>query len=78
MIGMADTNPIDKIHSELRQGMELPKCRKCGCMKESLESLQTSLSSLQLEASSDLLANIEHWLEQMEPIRYAGDALYFL
>ena len=62
---------MDKIQSELREGMELPKCRKCGCMKESLESLQMSLSSLQVEASSDLLANIEHWLEQMEPITYA-------
>lgn len=71
MIAMADTNPMDKIQSELREGMELPKCRKCGCMKESLESLQTSLSSLPTAASSDLLANIEHWLEQMEPIKYA-------
>lgn len=68
---MADTNPMDKIQSELREGMGLPKCRKCGCMKESLESLQTSLSSLQVEASSDLRANIEHWLKQMEPIEYA-------
>jgi len=68
---MAETNPMDKIQSELREGMRLPKCRKCSCMEESLESLRTSLSSLQVEASSDLLANIEHWLEQMEPIKYA-------
>jgi tetrahydromethanopterin S-methyltransferase subunit A len=40
-------------------------------MKESLESLQTSLSSLQVEISSDLLANTKHWLKQMEPIEYA-------
>jgi len=71
VIGMAETNPMDKIQSELREGMELPKCRKCGCMKETLESLQTSLSSLQVEASSDLLADTKHWLEQMEPIKYA-------
>lgn len=68
---MADTSPMDKIQFELREGMELPKCRKCGCMKETLENLQTSFSSLQVEASSDLLANIEHCLEQMEPIKYA-------
>lgn len=71
MIGMAEINPMDKIESELREGMELPKCRKCGCMKEILASLQTSLSSLQVKGSSDLLANIDHWLEQMEPIKYA-------
>jgi tetrahydromethanopterin S-methyltransferase subunit A len=40
-------------------------------MKETLESLQTSLSSLQVETSSDVLAHIEHWLKQMEPIKYA-------
>ncbi len=68
---MTDANWKDKIQSELREGMVLPKCRKCGCMKETLESLRTSLSSLQVEASSDLLANIERWLGQMEPIKYA-------
>lgn len=62
---------MDKIQSELQEGMGLPKCRKCGCMKETLENLQTSLSSLQTDASSDLLADIKHWLEQMEPIKYA-------
>ncbi len=68
---MVETNPVDRIQSELQEGMGLPKCRKCGCMKETLESLQVSLSSLQPEVSLDLLANIEQWLEQMEPIKYA-------
>jgi tetrahydromethanopterin S-methyltransferase subunit A len=68
---VAETDPMGTIQSELREGMELPKCRKCGCMKESLESLQASLSSLQVEASSELLANVEHWLEEMQPIKYA-------
>lgn len=62
---------ISKIRLELREGMRLPKCRKCGCMKESLENLRTLPSSLQVETSSDLLANIRHWLEQMKPIEYA-------
>ncbi|MCS7312913.1 MAG: DUF4346 domain-containing protein [Acidobacteria bacterium] len=68
---MADTKPVDFIRSELRKGMGLPKCRKCGCMQESLEGLQALLPSLQGEAFSDLLANIESWLKQMEPIKYA-------
>lgn len=68
---MADTNPIGKIQSELQEGMGLPKCRKYGCMKESLENLQIALLSLQVEASSSLIENIQQWQEQMEPIRYA-------
>lgn len=72
---MTKVDPTHKMQSELQEGMRLPKCRKCGCMKETLEQLQTSLSSPQIAgsiaASSELLANIEHWLEQMEPIKYA-------
>ena len=68
---MAETESVDRIQSELQEGIGFPKCRKCGCMKESLGNLQVSLSSLQPEASLDLLANIERWLEQMEPIKYA-------
>ena len=62
---------MENIPSEPRGGMELPKCRKGGCMEGGLESLQTSLSPVQVEVSSDSLAGIEHWLEQMEPIKYA-------
>ena len=40
-------------------------------MKETLESLQRSLSALQTEAFSDLQASIEKWLGQMESIKYA-------
>lgn len=72
---MSKVDPTHKMQSELQEGMGLQKCRKCGCMKETLEQLQTSLSSPQIEgsieASSGLLANIEHWLKQMEPIKYA-------
>jgi len=68
---MARVNLIPKMQSAFQAGIGLPKCRKCGCMKETLEDLQTSLSSLQIEASSELLANIEPWLKQMESIKYA-------
>ncbi|MDI6782685.1 MAG: hypothetical protein QME64_01155 [bacterium] len=61
---------MDKIQSELQEGMSLAKCRKCGCMKEGLETLRVSLSLSQTEGSADLLKNIGYWLNQMEPIKY--------
>ena len=67
---LTDKNAIDKIQYELQQGMTLAKCRKCGCMKETLESLRSTLPSLQTEGS-DLLKNVESWQKQMEPIKYA-------
>lgn len=71
MNGMAEKNLMDKIQSELQEGMGLQKCRRCGCMKEILENLRSSLPSIQSECSSDMLKNIEHWLKQMELIKYA-------
>ncbi len=68
---MAEKNPMSKIQSELQKGMSLQKCRKCGCMKETLENLLSSIPSLQAKGSSNLLKNIEHWLKQIEPTKYA-------
>ena len=52
--------------------MELAKCRKCGCMKDTLESLRSSISSFPQEVkSANVLDDIERWRDQMEPIKYA-------
>lgn len=61
-------NEIDTIHSELQEGISLTKCRKCGCMKETLENLEATLSA-NLEGSN-LLESTRNWLSQMEPIQY--------
>jgi tetrahydromethanopterin S-methyltransferase subunit A len=68
---MMDKNVIDNIQSELQKGMILARCRKCGCMKETLEALHSSLPLLQTEGSLDMLDNIESWLKQMEQIMHA-------
>ena len=68
---IAKENQMTKIQWELQKGMKLAKCRKCGCMKETLEHLRTFLSSIQTETSSDLLTNIQNMLKQMEPIKYS-------
>lgn len=68
---MTTKKPIEKIHCELREGMNLVKCRQCGCMKESLENLLSSLPSLQIKDSSDLLEDIKQWQKQMKSIKYA-------
>lgn len=69
---MSERRPLNKIQLELRDGMELAKCRKCGCMKDTLQSLQSSVSSFPQEIeSSDLVNDLERWRSQMEPIKYA-------
>lgn len=66
-----ERNLIEKIRSELRDGIGLAKCRRCGCMKEALENLRSSFSLLKGEEFFYLLLNVEDWLQQMEPIKYA-------
>ncbi len=53
---------LQQIKSELQSGMNLAKCRKCGCMKEALESL---------EKTGALTTEVSDWLKQMEPIEYS-------
>lgn len=68
---MLESNQISNIHSELQEGMPLAKCRKCGCMKETLENLEATLSENLTDTSSDLFRNTQRWLNQMEPIQYS-------
>lgn len=69
--GVSGEDTLEKIQSELQEGIVLIKCRKCGCMKETLENLRSSLSSLQTAEALALFKNIESWLTQMKPIKYA-------
>ena len=67
---LTEDNSTSEILSELQRGMRLSKCKKCGCMKEALEALRFSLSSLQTQDSSKLLQNIESWLRLIESTEY--------
>lgn len=61
---------FNKVRSELREAISLEKCRKCGCMKQTLENIHSSLPLTRVQGSSEVLKNIEHWQKQMEPIKY--------
>ncbi len=65
---LPEKEAIENIGSELSKGMALPKCKKCGCMKETLEALVSSLSSI--PSGTPLRPEVEVWLEQMEPTKY--------
>ena len=67
---MTNKESIQIIKSEIEEGMRLPKCKKCGCMKETLENLTASLSSNESRDFSNLLQNVESWLKEMNPIEY--------
>ena len=67
---MANEKSITRIKSELQKGMQLPKCRKCGCMKQTLENLLSVFSLNEIEGSANLVSDMQAWLTQMETVRY--------
>lgn len=63
-----DQRPPQEIRAELAEGMNLPKCQVCGCMKETLDQLVKVLPSLSTETA--LLPEIGEWQRQIKPIKY--------
>ncbi len=57
-----------RARAELAAGMDLAKCRQCGCMRETLETLRASAAGAE---GSDLAEQATAWLATMTPIRYA-------
>ena len=60
-----------KAESELQEGMKLIKCRKCGCMRDMLEFLESNLSISNTPEFSDLKKKAESWLKELEPVEYS-------
>ena len=61
---------FQKVYSELKRGMRLSKCIKCGCMKGTLENLKASLPLLKIKDSKELLKSVNDWLSQLQPLEY--------
>ncbi|PYL08273.1 MAG: hypothetical protein DME33_07770, partial [Verrucomicrobia bacterium] len=62
---------IREMHAEVSEGMNLPKCQQCGCMKETLEQLGIALPSLKTASVGALANELGKWQQQMKPIKYA-------
>lgn len=65
---MEKQTPRERLRSELREGINLSKCRKCECMKETLKHLDSALSPSQ---DRKLLQEIKSWLEKLEQLEYS-------
>lgn len=62
---------LDSALAEMREGMELPKCLKCGCMRDALELLSESLPSLDLADRDAVVAELDAWLSELEEQKYS-------
>src|SRR5258708_16550352 len=55
---------------EIARGMELKKCRKCGCMKDALDQAGGAFASSQEPDIRSLLRRISDYQARMEPLAY--------
>jgi tetrahydromethanopterin S-methyltransferase subunit A len=56
--------------NEIAHGMELKKCRKCGCMKDALKQAERAFDSSEDPAIRSLLPLLSDYQARMEPIAY--------
>lgn len=55
---------------EIARGMELKKCRKCGCMKDALDQAGGAFESSEEPEISSLLPRISDYQARMDPLAY--------
>jgi tetrahydromethanopterin S-methyltransferase subunit A len=55
---------------EITRGMELKKCRKCGCMKDALDQAERAFQSAEEPEIRSLVPRIAVYQARMEPLAY--------
>ena len=55
---------------KIARGMELKKCRKCGCMKDALDQAGGAFESSEEPEIRSLLSRISDYQARMEPLAY--------
>ncbi|MFH1515057.1 MAG: DUF4346 domain-containing protein [bacterium] len=68
---MTNAEALNKVIVEIKRGMNLPKCRKCGCMKDMLNNLLYGLLAVKTDEARSLLAELKEWLRETAPTEYA-------
>ena len=68
---MMENSGVQSIYVQLEAGLELAKCRKCGCMAETLDHLTAALPAVGVPDSQLLLDNVQIWRAQLQPVQYA-------
>lgn len=63
--------PLKALTNSIYTSMELSKCRKCGCMKESLDTMKRELTKAGKQEFPELSDALEHALITMEASEYS-------
>ncbi len=65
------SNELQTFQTEMATGMPLAKCRKCGCMHETLDHIAALLPMMEAEAAPELVLQHSEWIAQLLPVQYS-------
>lgn len=68
---ISNSDGIKDINSELAEGISLKKCRQCGCMKETLKSIEKSVINSNEQDIKQLPTFIKGWKKEITEIKYS-------
>lgn len=67
---MTQDEVLRRLRADLTEAFETPKCRRCGCLRDTLLTMREVTASLGGSESEALQADITRFLEGMEAIKY--------
>lgn len=62
---------LAKMEKELMEGIDLTKCRQCGCMKETLVALTEEFKDSNSKVANEVRKNLLEWTGRMNQIKYS-------
>ena len=62
---------LQTFYIEMTTAMPLAKCQKCGCMRETLDTLTAALPNLNTAIAPELALRRNDWAALMQPIQYS-------
>lgn len=68
---MSQDEILQKLREDLKQAFDTAKCKKCGCLRDTLITLRDETAVLTGKEVEALRADIDRFLNGMEPIKYA-------
>lgn len=68
---MQNKDSINGFKELILTSMELQKCRKCGCMGKTLETVKNELLKIDNDDIKDLLSHVQRFIDKMEQIEYS-------
>ncbi len=68
---MTQDEILRQLRADLQQAFNTPKCRKCGCLRDTLLGMRDETAKITGEEADALREEIDRFLQGIEPIEYA-------